>query len=158
MLDAEKQQLVEDNIKLVYHIANRYGCKDEDSLQYGFYGLCKAADSYDKNRGIKFSTFACSYIINWMKGTYSDVKERKHDVVEINDDLSYINVGDETAKDRYNEIYNAASDKMKKVLDLLYCGYTQVEIAKKFNVSKSSVCRWISKFKEDINNERNQTK
>lgn len=160
MLDETKQKLVEDNIRLVYHIANKHNCKDEDTLQYGLYGLCKAADLYDPNRGVKFSTFAYNYIINWMKGTYSDIKERQNtkEYLETSIDLSYIILEDNSAREEYLRIYSCASHKMQKVLDLLYRGYTQQEIAKEFNVSKSSVCRWISKFKEEINNERNQTR
>lgn len=159
MLDKHKQQLVEKNIRLVYFIANKLGYTDEDSLQYGLYGLCKAADTFDENRGIKFSTYAYPYISNWMRGTYSDTKFRKNMGMTISfEDLSYIKVEDSSSRDEYLELYNKASCKMKKVLDLLYKGYSQVEIANNFNVSKSTICRWISKFKEEVNNDRNQTR
>lgn len=59
MTEAEKQQLIEDNMKLVHYIISReyptYAF-DEDIIQCGMVGLCMAANSW-KGLGL-FSTYA----------------------------------------------------------------------------------------------------
>lgn len=56
-----KQQLIEDNMKLVYSlISKEYPnlIADEDIIQCGMLGLCQAADKFDESMGCKFSGFA----------------------------------------------------------------------------------------------------
>ena len=56
----QQQQLVEDNMNLVYFTIARYYPRhkgDEDIIQIGMIGLCKAAMSYDESKG-QFSTYA----------------------------------------------------------------------------------------------------
>ena len=60
------QQLVEDNIKLVYSLVSKEYptyLKDEDVIQCGMLGLCKAAERWEEAKG-KFSTFATWCIRN----------------------------------------------------------------------------------------------
>ena len=55
-----KQQLIEDNLNLVYALISREYptyLHDEDIIQTGMLGLCKAADKWDEKRGT-FSNFA----------------------------------------------------------------------------------------------------
>lgn len=55
-----KQKLIEDNMKLVYALMHKEYptfIEDEDLVQCGMLGLCKAADKYDESRGA-FSTLA----------------------------------------------------------------------------------------------------
>lgn len=62
------QQLIEDNIKLVYHVINRKYPTfryDEDLIQCGMMGLCKAANTWDESKS-KFSTYAVICINNEM--------------------------------------------------------------------------------------------
>jgi len=62
----KKQQLIEDNLNLVYHVVHRYYptfYDDEDIIQTGMVGLCKAAEDYDETKS-EFSTFACRCIRN----------------------------------------------------------------------------------------------
>lgn len=61
-----KQELIEDNMKLVYFVLNRYYpnfANDEDLIQVGMLGLCRAADLWD-GESSKFSTYACNSIRN----------------------------------------------------------------------------------------------
>ncbi len=69
-MTAERQRLIEENTGLAWLMAfqlwpspriRRLG-DFEDVLQTAFAGLCRAADYYDPNRGIKFSTYACKVI------------------------------------------------------------------------------------------------
>ena len=71
-----KSDLVNENIKLVYYTINKYHSKyirDEDMIQVGMVGLCKAADKYDE-RKVKFSTFACVCIRNAIR---DELKKRQ---------------------------------------------------------------------------------
>lgn len=68
-----QNQLILNNSKLVYDVWNKYIVKEKDILtwqddiiQEGFIGLCKAAKSYDVATGAKFSTFATTCIRNDM--------------------------------------------------------------------------------------------
>jgi RNA polymerase sigma factor (sigma-70 family) len=58
------EEMVTQNMGLVRHVSKRYrGRADyEDILQCGYYGLCEAAQRFDPTRGVRFATFACSYI------------------------------------------------------------------------------------------------
>lgn len=63
----ERNKLVEDNINLVYHIVNKYFNKygdGEEFISEGYIGLIRAANAYDKDTKLKFSTFACNCIYN----------------------------------------------------------------------------------------------
>lgn len=55
-----------DNINLVYHIANKYAgyCTNRDDLyQAGRLGLVCADLNFDDSKGVKFSSYACKYIL-----------------------------------------------------------------------------------------------
>lgn len=64
-----KKKFIEENINLVYFIINKYYksySKDEDIIQCGMLGLCKAAERWEPTKS-KFSTFAGSCIRNEIK-------------------------------------------------------------------------------------------
>lgn len=55
----EKEMLVVDNMRLVYHIAKKFkntGYEYDDLVQEGMVGLIKAAKTFDEGRGVLFST------------------------------------------------------------------------------------------------------
>lgn len=60
-----KENIIEENKKLVYYICSKYGnYKDkEDLYQVGMIGLLNAYENYDKEKNVKFSTYAFSYIL-----------------------------------------------------------------------------------------------
>lgn len=61
------ESIVEDNIKLIYKIANSfYGVSKEDLVQAGMLGILKAYKNYDSKGGAKFSTYAYEYIYGEM--------------------------------------------------------------------------------------------
>ena len=60
-----RRRLLESNLPLVVAIARRYdgqGLRLVDVIQEGNIGLTRAADHYDWRKGIKFSTYATSWI------------------------------------------------------------------------------------------------
>jgi len=63
--EAALARLVEQNLKLVMWIANRYrgrGLPIEDLIQEGALGLHRAAEKFDPERGYRFSTYATWWI------------------------------------------------------------------------------------------------
>ena len=57
----ERKIVVEENLGLVHACAHRFngrGIEYEDLYGAGCIGLCKAAEAFDWNRGVKFSTYA----------------------------------------------------------------------------------------------------
>lgn len=80
-----QNNLVEDNLNLVYYIVSHNFptyLKDEDVIQAGMEGLCKAAKTYNSDKG-KFSTFAGVCI---RRHIYKELNRRKHyqDQVSLN--------------------------------------------------------------------------
>lgn len=76
----EEAELVAiENEKLVYYVANRFrstGVSVEELSSVGFLGYAKAIKTYDKNRNVKFSTYAINVIKNEI--CYFLRKESKH--------------------------------------------------------------------------------
>ncbi len=72
---SERSALIENNIKLVHscckHFVSR-GLEYDDMFQAGCVGLVKAADGFDKTRGLKFSTYAVPVILGEIKRLFRD--------------------------------------------------------------------------------------
>ena len=59
--DTAKTVLVKANMRLVFHIAKYYryrGVAYPDLVQEGIFGLIKAVEKYNPDRGFRFSTYA----------------------------------------------------------------------------------------------------
>jgi len=161
MLDCDKQKLVLENLNLVYHLANKRDKyrNDEDAIQYGMLGLCQAADRFDPSKGIKFSTFAYSYVVHWLDGEYSDIKYKanKYRLVNIEEvENSLRRENDLESLLEFDMLINSVNLKLRNILILMFEGYTQKEIADKLGVTKQYINNMIKKFKESVNYGREQ--
>jgi RNA polymerase sigma factor (sigma-70 family) len=79
----EKDQLAEDTINLVYHIARKYGGEDyEELVGIGMIGLTKALNNYS-NREFKFVTLAYRCIANEINKHFKSKKYAKRDGVNV---------------------------------------------------------------------------
>ena len=70
------KELIADNLRLVYHIVHEHYPtfkNDEDIVQCGMVGLCKAANTWDANKGV-FSTYACKCIRNEINKEFNDLE------------------------------------------------------------------------------------
>lgn len=75
----EREEIAEQNIKLVYYVANSFrttGIDIEELISAGMLGYAKAIQSFDKNHLVKFSTYAINCIRNEI--LYFMRKENKH--------------------------------------------------------------------------------
>lgn len=63
------EQVINDNQRLVYAIANNFPNykNKEDLYQAGYLGIIKAFNNFDVNQNCKFSTYAYTYIFGEMK-------------------------------------------------------------------------------------------
>ncbi len=61
-----RDELVEENLKLVHYVLRRFrdrGAEYEDLYQYGCMGLLKAIDRFDPGYNVRFSTYAVPVIM-----------------------------------------------------------------------------------------------
>ena len=63
------EQLIADNTNLVYALAHKFQnySDKEDLYQVGKLGLVKAYKNFDKEKGVKFTTYAFPYVLGEMK-------------------------------------------------------------------------------------------
>ena len=77
-----KSSLVRANMRLVFHMAKYYrfrGLSYPDLVQEGTFGLMKAVDRYDPDRGFRFSTYASW----WIKQSVSRAIAEKSRIVSF---------------------------------------------------------------------------
>ena len=77
-----KSTLVRANMRLVFHMAKYYrfrGLSYPDLVQEGTFGLMKAVDRYDPDRGFRFSTYASW----WIKQSVSRAIAEKSRIVRL---------------------------------------------------------------------------
>lgn len=74
--DKEKRDgLIEGNLRLVHSICKRFcgkGIEYDDLYQAGCIGLIKAADAFDEERGLCFSTYAVPVIMGEVRRLFRD--------------------------------------------------------------------------------------
>ena len=70
-----REQLIQNNIGLVHSCAQKLkgrGMEYDDLFQAGCMGLVKAADAFDHERGVRFSTYAVPVILGEMRRLFRD--------------------------------------------------------------------------------------
>lgn len=71
----QRKIVVEENLGLVHACAHRFsgrGIEYEDLYGAGCIGLCKAAEAFDWDRGVKFSTYAVPVILGEIRRLFRD--------------------------------------------------------------------------------------
>ena len=72
---AERERFILSNMALVHALAHRLkgrGIEYEELVSAGCVGLLKAADGFEPERGLKFSTYAVPVILGEMKRLFRD--------------------------------------------------------------------------------------
>ncbi len=70
-----RDRFIEENLPLVHSLCKRFcgrGIEYDDLYQAGCVGLIKAADGFDKERGLCFSTYAVPVILGEVKRLFRD--------------------------------------------------------------------------------------
>lgn len=154
-----KQQLIEDNMNLVYHTIHKHYpnlAHDEDIIQVGMVGLCKAVEKWDEEKGA-LSTLACRLIRNEIT---NELRRRKKDMGVLSLDYEVDDgeggsttfgdfvVGEEdVAYFDLESITDKLTPREREVIELKRSGLNIVEVAKALGVSKQYVWQVIRKVK-----------
>lgn len=149
-----RQQLIEDNMNLVYFVINKeYPTykHDEDVIQSGMLGLCKAAEKWDEKKS-KFSTYA----IKWIRGEiikefvsrkpYSEMLSLDY---EVGDDCVFADlvVGEEDVDYVDDSFYDILSQDEKQIVQLENEGYSTAEIAEVMGLTVQKVQQTIRRIR-----------
>lgn len=145
----KKQQLIEDNMNLVYALVSREYptyLQDEDIIQTGMLGLCMAADKWDESKA-KFSSFAYSCIRNAILNEFR--RRNKHQGVLS---LDYEITGGSGEKAPFSEFVvgeedvtyvddcsNQLTPLQAKIMAALKRGMTPKEVAKAVGTTTQNV-------------------
>lgn len=71
----DRDRFIEENLRLVHSLCKRFagrGIEYDDLYQAGCIGLIKAADAFDKTRGLMFSTYAVPVIMGEIRRLFRD--------------------------------------------------------------------------------------
>lgn len=165
-----RNMLIERNMRLVAHIAKKYQTIEEemeDLISIGTYGLIKAILTYDSEKGNRLATYSARCIENELlmhkrskKKTARDVslyepiatdREGNHlrlmDILESSEeDMGADLERRECIRMLNQHMQRLLSPREYKIICLRYgfCNnreYTQIEIAKMMNISRSYVSR-----------------
>lgn len=154
-----KEQLIKDNMNLVYHLINRYYPtfkNDEDIVQTGMLGLCKAADTWDSEKSV-FSTYAGTCILNEIKLEFRNRKKHSGvlsldyettdsegkqvpfgDLVVGSEDVDYVDT---------SNFDNTLTSFEQRVVELRKQGMSALEIANQLNCGKQRIQKTLRKLK-----------
>lgn len=159
MNNENRQSLIEDNMKLVYFIINKYYptfIHDEDIIQYGMLGLCKAAEKWDETKS-KFSTFASHAILNEIKMEFRRRSKQPETVSLskiIHSEESKLTLEDSIMGEAdigfvdMKGLKDSLTPREKEIWDMTLCGDTQREIAERLGLSVQRVNAVIRKIKK----------
>jgi RNA polymerase sporulation-specific sigma factor len=154
-----KQKLIEDNMKLVYFLIHKYYPKygqDEDLIQCGMVGLCKAADTWDETKS-EFSTYASRCILNEIGMEFK--RRNKHNGILS---LDYEVTGKDGVKVSFGELlsgdddvdyvgyegfYNKLSPTDQEIVEYRRLGFTTEAIAQIIGCSRQNVEKHLRKLR-----------
>lgn len=163
MLDKGKEQLVIDNIDLVYYTLNKMnmGC-NEDLVSEGLLALVAAANKFDVSKGLKFSTYAVSYIRGYVK-TYLNTNAKIVKPKRVNgkylesvttsldcDDMPELEDSDGVDVESLlfvKDFISKLDERERIVVKGLIQERTQAEIASTLNISQCQVYKIIMKIR-----------
>lgn len=162
--------LIERNLRLVAHIVKKYSSNAnnaDDLISIGTIGLIKSITSFDVDKGTRLATYAARCIENEILMSLRSGKKRQNEVL-LQDPVGKDSEGKEISlidklgtdsesvfdevevklqiKTLYEKMKEALKSRERRILELRYglCGgetFTQKEIAKMMNISRSYVSR-----------------
>ncbi len=164
-----RNKLIEHNLRLVAHIVKKYESKNissDDLISIGTIGLIKGIDSYNKNKGVKLTTYAAKCAENEIL-MYFRSNKKYNSCISLNDviahdkdggDITLIDLIEENNpsiekdieyKDNIKNLskyLNVLNDRELKIIKMRYGllnedEKTQKEIAKQLHISRSYVSR-----------------
>lgn len=148
----QRDELILENMKLVYYIIKRYFpgyMGNEDVQQEGMVGLTTAANTWDESK-TKFSTYASICILNRIRYYFSR-ENKHHQVLSLNSTIKLEDgteveyqdtlVGDEDVDlidGQYRDFYNSLTHDEKYLIQLSM-SLSRSEIASILGISERTV-------------------
>lgn len=153
-------ETVEDYDRIIKSLAKKITSKEElqkDLIQEGYVGLLNAKRKYDKNLGVKFTTYAFPFIkgamIDYIK-EYTQYNDEHVPLYSMKDKNLVTNnncyQNDITVDLEY--LLEDSPKEVKKIIGLVLNGYTIREIAEVVGYSKSKVSYILDKERKRIYN------
>ncbi|MCR4615919.1 MAG: RNA polymerase sporulation sigma factor SigK [Clostridiales bacterium] len=164
-----KSELIEHNLRLVVHVIKKYysACEDQDDLiSVGTVGLIKAVNTFNAGHGTRLATYAARCIENEILMQFRSRKKSAHDIsvsepIDVDSEgnpltlLDVIATEDTMADDIdrkikteaiYKFVENMKDEREKQIIVKRYGlyntrPYTQAEVARMLNISRSYVSR-----------------
>lgn len=166
------ESLVTDNINLIYFVLKKLNLYNKINEYYdvGMIGLCKAAKRFDTNKGLTFSTYACTCIkveiLTYIRNEKAEKRKTNYNTISLNkiiysnekdseitlEDMlpSKINIEEEMIKkDQMEHLYKALSKLKEREIGIINDLYglngvkklTQMELSEKYNLSQPQISR-----------------
>lgn len=164
-----RNMLISHNLRLVAHIAQKYESKDEnidDLISIGTIGLVKAVDTYSKDKLVKLATYASKCIENEILMVLRSNKKHSknvslyepigldkdglevqlHEVLPSSEELLVDEINHNERLNALLKYLNVLDEREMKIISLRFglnnnTEYTQKEISKMYNISRSYVSR-----------------
>lgn len=156
MMNEQQEKLIKDNISFARWLAHRWD-KTQSLLDYdelesmAFFGLTKAAQSYNPNKGTQFNTYARFVIENQFRNAYK--KEKKY-TIKVDSEIennSLVNFDMSESLDLKTVLEKYLTQEQKKILLQAYeQGLSQREIANLRGMSQTKVNSIIKQAKLKI--------
>lgn len=170
----EQVELVLNNERLIYLVLyNKFKGYQrtemwDDLFSIGKIGLIKASMIYDSSKGT-FSTIATTAIEKQLRQHFRSMSYQKrtcdHEIVSLdvefeskfNECTLHDIIGTESnpidelyTKQLIDRIYRTSNEKEKEVLDLLYLGYNQFEMAEILHVTRQAIQIRLSRLRTRV--------
>ena len=160
--EVTEKEITED-LKISKHVFKTffagYQYLKEDLIQEGVLALMKARKSFDNTKGV-YSTFAFKVATNAMRMylrkeyRYEDVENIEDYAFEIADEINDIDISIHIKNSIVDVIENSKNPRViEKIVNLLGCGFTGIEIAESLNFSRTYVSKLINDFRKRLRKE-----
>ncbi|AOY76668.1 sigma-70 family RNA polymerase sigma factor [Clostridium formicaceticum] len=169
-----KARLIKHNLRLASYVGNKYKKDDDDVFQVACIGLTKAVETFDPDKKAKFNTYAIRCMTNEVFMYFR--KDKDYGRIQVYLDKEIINPQDgsstatheiipsdmnleedymekvllETIIEVSDELILKKNKKHQEIIKLRQNGMSQVEIAKRFNLSQSYISRIEAKHYKEL--------
>lgn len=179
-----KDILIKHNLRLVAHIAKKYASSSEldDYISVGGIGLVKGINTYSRGKGTALATYLAKCIENEILMMLRTNKKYKNtiylqesigkdsegnefslmDVLSVKEENVFLQIELGVLRDRLDEIMKQClSDREYEIIKMRFglggqCALTQLEVAKKLNISRSYISRIETKALTKIRSRLNK--
>ena len=157
--DYAKEQVILNNTGMVGIVLKslNLNTQDEDLYSIGMIGVVKAVNTFNSDKGVKFSTYATPIIRNEILMTFrkkriipvfsldESYQLENGDLVDFSETIADSRIFEEEviADMQMKKVLSALNDREKKIISLSMDGKTQREIAEILGISQSYVSRII---------------